>query len=159
MTESSLESDAYVLFSLGEATYALPTATIRQLDMVGQVTPVPNALPHVAGIVSVRGQVLPAIELRTWFGLPPADRTLQSRILVLHVHGRTVGLIVDSAREFTRIPADSVQPAPEGIGGRSTHHLRGVAQVGERLVLVLDAHELLTDADDLAPAAAGVPVA
>ncbi len=146
------ERDAYVLFTLAEATYALPTGAVQQLDMVGGVTPVPNALPYVDGIASVRGQVLPAVDLRTRFGLPRAERTLRSRLLVLRVRERTVGLIVDSAREFAQIPAESVLAPPEAMGGRSRRYLRGVAQLGERLVLVLDAEQLLLEDEETVPA-------
>ncbi len=152
MREQGQERDAYVLFTLAEATYALPTGAIQQLDMVGAVTPVPNALPYVDGIVSVRGQVLPAVDLRTRFGLPRAERTLRARLLVLRVRERAVGLIVDSAREFAHIPAESVLAPPEAMGGRSRRYLQGVAQLGERLVLVLDAEQLLLEDEDTVPA-------
>lgn len=155
MMQNGQERDGCVLFTLGDATYALPTGAIQQLDMVGVVTPVPNALPYVEGIVSVRGQVLPAVDLRARFGLPRAERTLRSRLLVLRSWERTVGLIVDSAREFAHIPAEAVLAPPEAIGGRSRRFLRGVAQLGERLVLVLDADQLLSDVEDSTPAPAG----
>ncbi len=152
MSEPGQERDAYVLFTLAEATYALPTGVIQQLDMVGAVTPVPNALRHVDGIVSVRGQVLPAVDLRTRFGLPRAERTLRSRLLVLRIRERTLGLIVDSAREFARIPAESVLAPPEAMAGRGRRYLQGVAPLGERLVLVLDAEQLLLENEEPVPA-------
>ena len=152
MSANGQERDAYVLFTLADATYALATGVIQQLDMVGAVTPVPNALPYVAGIVSVRGQVLPALDLRARLGLPRGERTLRSRLLVVRTGERTVALIVDSAREFAHIPADVLRAPPEAIGGRSRRYLRGVAPLGERLVLVLDAGALLTDGEDTLPA-------
>lgn len=145
------EADSYVVFTLASATYALPTAAIQQLDMVGLVTPVPNALAYVEGIVSVRGQVLPAVDLRARFGLPRTERTLRSRLLVVRVRERTVGVIVDSAREFAHIPVEAVHAPPEAIG-EGNRYLRGVAQIGERLVLVLEPAALLVDADDAMPA-------
>ncbi len=146
------ESVAHVLFTLADTTYALPTAVIQQLDMVGAVTPVPNARPYLAGVVSVRGQVLPAIDLRVRFGVPPGEHTLRSRLLVARAHGRVVGLIVDSAREFAQIPAAAVQPPPDLVAGNA-RFVKGVAQLQERLVLVLDLDELLSDADAEALAA------
>ncbi len=153
-TQLAQESHAYVLFTLADATYALPTTAIQQLDMVGSVTPVPNAASYLDGIVSVRGQVLPAVDLRARFGFARAQRTLRSRLLVVRVGERSVGFIVDSAREFAHITPEAVQPPPEVIAGVSSRYLRGVAQLGDRLVLVLDAAELLVDGDDPTPAAA-----
>lgn len=152
MTEIARDADAFVLFTLAESTYALPTDVIQQLDMVGSVTPVPNAAPHLAGIVSVRGQVLPAIDLRARFGFPGADPTVRSRLLVVRVGGRTVGFIVDSAREFARIPREAVHAPPEALTGSASRFLRGVAQLGDRIVLVLDAARLLSESDDSIPA-------
>ncbi len=148
MIDHASADPSYVLFALGEATHALPTDAIQQLDMVGAVTPVPNALPYVAGVVSIRGQVVPAIDLRVRFGLPRTDLTPRSRLLVVRARGRTVAFIVDSAREFARIPSQAVQAPPEAMAGGSARYLRGVAQLGDRLVLVLAAEELLSEADD-----------
>jgi purine-binding chemotaxis protein CheW len=136
-------SDSYILFELADATYALRSDDIQQLEMVGRLTPVPNAPPFVEGVVSVRGQVIPAVNLRERFGFARAPHGVRSRLIVVRAEGRTVGLRVDAAREFATIPADAIVPTPEGVAGMSGPYLRGLAPLGERLVLVLDAVELL----------------
>ena len=140
-------SDSYVLCELAGATYALRSDDIEQLDMVGQLTPVPNAPPFVDGIVSVRGRVIPAVSLRARFGFERRAHDLRSRLVVVRSGGRSVGLIVDSAREFAGIPAESIQPPPESLADLSSRYLRGMAHLGERLVLILDVPELLRVAD------------
>jgi purine-binding chemotaxis protein CheW len=152
MTSQASGSDTYVLFELAGATYAFRSDEVQQLEMVGEPTAVPNAPPYVDGVVSVRGQVIPALNLRARFGFPRAPHDLRSRLVVLRARGRTVGLIVDSAREFAVIPADAIQPPPDGVTGLSGRYLRGLAHRGDRLVLVLDAGELLTP--DITPAPA-----
>jgi purine-binding chemotaxis protein CheW len=148
--------DSYVLCELAGATYALRSDDIQQLEMVGSVTPVPNAPGYVDGVVSVRGQVIPVVNLRARFGFPRADHDVRSRLVVVRSGGRTVGLLVDSAREFADIPPDSIKPLPEGVGALSGEYLHGVAQRGERLLLILDvsrllAHDLvLKDSDTIA---------
>ena len=143
MATAASGSDSYVLFELAGATYALRSDDVVQLEMVHAPTPVPNAPDFVDGVVSVRGQVIPAVSLRARFGFARAAHDLRSRLVVVRAVGRTVGLIVDSAREFASIPPDAVRPLPEGIGGMSGRYLRGVAQQGDRLVLVVDVPELL----------------
>jgi purine-binding chemotaxis protein CheW len=158
MTTSD-ESDSYVLFELAGATYAVPSRQIQQLEMVGTPTPVPNAPPFVDGVVSVRGQVIPAVSLRARFGFPRAVHDVRSRLVIIRAYGRTVGLIVDSAREFANIAPDDVKPLPEGIGGTSGRYLRGIAQQGERLLLLVDVRELLETGEqptDTVPAPAGI---
>ena len=101
MTTNASGSDSYVLFELAGATYALRSDDVAQLEMVGAPTPVPNAPAYVDGVVSVRGQVIPAVSLRARFGFPRAAHDLRSRLIVVRAQGRTVGLVVDSARRLT----------------------------------------------------------
>lgn len=140
---TTLSSQAYILFELAGAHYALRSGDIQQLEMVGAVTPVPNAPPFVDGVVSVRGHVIPAINLRARFGFPRKAADLRSRLLVVRVEDRAIGMIVDSAREFVSIDPDSIQPPPEGITGLSGQYLEGVAQVNDRLVLILDPKQII----------------
>jgi purine-binding chemotaxis protein CheW len=136
-------ADSYVLCELAGATYALRSDDIEQLEMVGQLTPVPNAPSFVDGITAVRGRVIPAVSLRARFGFERAVHDLRSRLIVVRSGGRSVGLIVDNAREFAAIPPESIQPPPDGLADLSTRYLRGMAHLGERLVLILDVSELL----------------
>ena len=136
-------TDSYVLCTLAGATYALRSDDVQQLEMVMPATPVPNAPPFVDGVVAVRGQVIPVVNLRARFGFPRAATDVRSRLVVVRGQRRTVALVVDGAREFARIAESDIRPLPEGVGGTSGRYLRGVAQQGERLLLVVDAAELL----------------
>jgi purine-binding chemotaxis protein CheW len=159
MATHAAGSDSYVLFELAGATYALRSDDVVQLEMVGTPTPVPNAPAFVDGVVSVRGQVIPAVSLRARFGFERAGYDLRSRLIVVRAAGRTVGLVVDSAREFASIAADEIRPLPEGVGGLSGHYLRGVAQRGDRLMLIVDVPELLAiDAVPADPAPDAAPL-
>lgn len=157
MATHATGADSYVLFELAGATYAVRSDDIQQLEMVAPPTPVPNAPPYVEGVVSIRGQVIPAVSLRARFGFPPREATVRSRLVIVRTNGRTVGLIVDSAREFATIRAEEIEPLPDGIGGLGGRYLRGVAHRDDRLMLIIDVAELLAgDAD--AAAHVGDPV-
>ena len=151
-------ADSYVLCELAGATYALRSDDIEQLEMVGQLTGVPNAPSFVDGVTSVRGRVIPAVNLRARFGFQRAPHDLRSRLVVVRSGGRSVGLIVDSAREFARITADTIQPPPEGLADLSSRYLRGMAHLGERLVLILDVAELLRSSEAPPSVSGGIPV-
>ena len=140
-------ADSYVLCGLAGTTYALRSDDIEQLEMVGQLTPVPNAPPFVDGVTSVRGRVIPAVSLRARFGFDRVPHDLRSRLVVVRSDGRVVGLIVDSAREFASIAEADIHAPPDGMADLSTRYLRGTAHLGERLVLVLDVAELLRVTD------------
>ena len=151
--------NSYVLIELAGATYALRSEDIQQLEMVSAPTPVPNAPAFVDGVISVRGQVIPAVNLRARFGFERREADLRSRLVVVRGGGRTVGLVVDSAREFADIPDDAIKPLPEGIGGLSGQYLRGVAHLGDRLLLVVDLLQLLSiDADASHPDPSTAPL-
>lgn len=142
MTTPGGSREPFILFEIAGATYALRSQEIQQLEMVGTITPVPNAPTWVDGVVSLRGQVIPAVNLRSRFGFArrPADH--RSRLVVVRSQGRTVGLVVDSAREFASIDPGEIRPPPEEVSGMSGQYLEGTVQFGERLVLVLDARDL-----------------
>ena len=127
----------YVLFNVAGTTYALPSGQVRHMEMVEQVTPVPNAPPFVEGVVFSRGQVVPVVNLRVRFGFERAARDLRSRLLVVESSGRTIGLLADEAREFVSIPEASIQPPSDAIGGLSGNYVDGIATLGERIVLML----------------------
>ncbi len=133
----------YVLFELAGTAYAVPSDAVQRMEMVETVTPVPNAPAFVDGIVFSRGRVVPAINLRARFGFPRVPYDLKTRLIVVAHADRAVGLIVDSAREFVKIPADAIQPPPETLGGMSGNYLAGVATVDDKVILVIDVAEVL----------------
>lgn len=143
MKEMSTQSESYILFELAGATYAIPSQLVKQMEMVERITPVPNAMPCVEGVIFSRGQVIPAINLRLRFGFEKISYDLRTRLIVIQTHDRTVGLIADTAREFIRIPKDAIQLPPEAINNTSEKYLMGIATMGDRIILILNVEELL----------------
>lgn len=140
----STAGETFILCELAGTTYAIPSRVVQQVEMVEQITPVPNVPAFVEGVVFARGQVIPALNLRQRFGLERQPHSLRTRLIVVQQGGRTVGLVVDSAREFLPIPPGAIQPPPEAAGGLRGDYLEGIATLGERLVLILRVEELLS---------------
>ena len=140
-------SKPFIFFELAGTTYALPSHVIQQIEMVEQVTPVPNAPPFIDGVVFARGQVVPVVNLRCRFGFPRVPNDSKTRLMVVAYQGRTVGLLVDSAREFVMISEPEIQPAPETVTGLSGKYLAGIGTVGERVVLILHVDEVINFQD------------
>ena len=135
---SEHRSDHYILFTVAGTTYALPSETVAHVEMVEQVTRVPNAAPFVDGVVFSRGQVVPAINMRARFGFERQAADLRTRLLVVQVEGRTVGLLVDTCREFLTIPPTAIKPPGDALGGSGARYLVGIATIGDRLIVILD---------------------
>ena len=146
MVEALREVDSYILFELAGTTYGVPSRDVQHMEMIEHVTPVPNASPHLEGVVFSRGEVVPAVNLRLRFGFPKAAPTLSSRLIIVKIGPRRVGLIVDAAREFRKITADAIQPPHESIAGLSGSYLAGIAKLGDRVVLLLDMNEVINNA-------------
>ena len=133
----------YILFAVAGTTYAVRSDRVQHMEMVDHVTPVPNALAFVEGVVFSRGQVVPVINLRARFGFDRIGVDLRTRLLVVQNEGRQVALMADEAREFLAIPDASIHPPNEAIGGLSGNYLEGIATLGERLVLLLNVREVV----------------
>ena len=129
--------EPFILFELAGTTYGVPSGLVQQIDMIDDVTAVPNAHPALEGVVLVRGQVIPAINLRTRFGFDKIERDLRSRLVVINNGTRVVGMIVDTAREFLKISTESIEPPPEALTGLSGKYLEGIATICERPILIL----------------------
>ena len=143
MNSENGHHDSFVLFELAGATYAVRSASVQQLEMIEHITPIPNGDKSVAGVVFSRGQVIPAISLRKRFGFPEIPYDIRSRLIVVRSEGRSIGLIVDAAREFKRIPADTIEPPSESLGSTSGEYLEGIATGEDRMILVLKLDELI----------------
>ncbi|MEY4547072.1 MAG: hypothetical protein RL685_3267 [Pseudomonadota bacterium] len=131
-------SELHVLFRVGDADYALPAADVIQMESFTGATEVPGCAAHVAGLVQVRGRVIPVIDLRTRFGLPPIERTLDSRVIVVAAGSRHVGLLADSARQMLRLDASSFQPPPEVIREQSSGFVSSIARTPTGVVMRID---------------------
>ena len=137
------QSEPYILFELAETTYGVPSRYVQQMEMVENLTPVPNAPAYVDGVMFSRGQVIPAVNLRMRFGFPKKEYDLRTRVIVVRDNDRVVGLIVDSAREYISLPSETIQPPPETITGLSGRYLQGIAKLGKRIILIFNIAEIL----------------
>jgi len=143
MSSETSVAKPFIFFELAGTTYAVETQVVQQMEMVDHITPVPNAPSFVDGVVSARGQIVPVVNLRARFGFPRAANDAKTRLMVVAHEGRTVGLLVDSAKEFVTLAAETIKPPPEAVTGLSGKYLAGIATVGERVILILEVREVL----------------
>jgi purine-binding chemotaxis protein CheW len=140
---------SYILFTVAGTTYALPSGEVRHMEMIDEITRVPNAPAFVDGVVFSRGEVVPVLNLRARFGFERAPFDLRSRLIVVQSAARLIGLVADAAREFVRIPPDAIQPPNEALTGMSGRYVEGIASMGDRLILVLSLNRILNFAEAL----------
>ena len=133
----------HVVFRVGTSDYVLPASIVAEMDSFTSATPVPGTAAHVIGLVHVRGRVIPLVDLRQRFGLPQIDHTLDHRVMVVEHGGRRIGLLVDSAREVTKIGPEAFAAPPELVVERTAGFVKSVAQLGPRLLMLLDCDRVL----------------
>jgi purine-binding chemotaxis protein CheW len=146
---SDTRSDHFILFIVAGTTYALPSHEVAHVEMVEQITRVPNAPAFVDGVVFSRGQVVPAVNLRARFGFERVASDIKPRLLVVQSGSRSIGLLVDECREFMMIPAATVHPPGEALSGIGARYIAGIATIADRMVVVLKVEELLNPAEPI----------
>jgi purine-binding chemotaxis protein CheW len=128
----------FVLFQVAGSEYALAASDVLQMETYSGATRVPGAPEYVAGLIQIRGRVVPVVDLRVRFGMPAAESTLDSRVVVVQRESRVVALLADSAREIVRLDPGSFQPPPEVVVDEAKGFVKLVAQSGKRIVMLLD---------------------
>jgi purine-binding chemotaxis protein CheW len=136
-------AETFIVLTVAGTAYAVRSHQVQHMEMVENVTRVPNAAPFVDGVVFSRGQVVPAVNLRARFGFERAAYDMRTRLVVVNTGGRSVGLVVDEGREFLRMSESTIRPPQESLAGLSGQYVAGVASVNGRLILVLDLENLL----------------
>lgn len=139
----NVDGNQYLTFSIGGEVYGVEILRVQEIKGYGTVTPVPNAPSFVCGVMNLRGTIVPVIDLRQRLGLARADANRFTVIIVVNVNDRVSGLIVDSVSDVLTIPAESIQAPPELGMRQESRFVRGMAKVGERLAILLDAERLL----------------
>ncbi|KYF54465.1 chemotaxis protein CheW [Sorangium cellulosum] len=141
-------SDLHVVLRVADTEYAISAAEVLHMESFVGATRVPGTRPYVGGLIQIRGRVVPVVDLRARFGLPTIEPTLDSRVIVVQSGGRTVGLLVDSAREVVNIAADDFRPPPEVMAEESAGFVRAVAKLGKRLVMLVDVGRVIGEEQD-----------
>lgn len=118
--------------------YAAPIGRVQEIIRVPVITAMPAAAPDVEGMINLRGRVLPVINLATRLRLGDAPRHREARVVVVDSEGGGVGLLVDGVSEVLRLPSSEIVPPSKVATDHGPTPIRGVAKLGERLILLLD---------------------
>ena len=143
MSISSItESTQYLSFKLGEEIFAVDVAKVREILDVTAITKVPQTPDFMRGVINLRGSVVPVMDMRLKFGMPPTERTVNTCIIVMEVtqDGETtvLGSLADSVQEVLDLEPDQIEAAPR-IGTRlRSDFIKGMGKQNERFIIILD---------------------
>ncbi len=132
-----------VTFKLGSEEFALDILVVQEINRRVEITKVPKTPEFVEGVINLRGKIVPVLDLRKRFGLAGREFTGHSRIIVVNIDTRVLGLMVDSVSEVLRIPSHSIEPPPPLVAGIDAAYIKGVGKFEGRLLILLDLGKVL----------------
>jgi purine-binding chemotaxis protein CheW len=149
--QTTIESSQFLTFLLDEQEYGLELFKIQEIRGYAPVTPIPNVPAHVRGVMNLRGTVLPVIDLRMKFRLPPIEYSKFTVIVIAMVADKMVGLLVDAVSDVLHVTREAMRAVPDFGSAVDTRFIDGVFQTREHLAVALNLEKLLSDTDLTVP--------
>ena len=139
------QEDIYQLvsFKIAGEEFGLDILKVQEIIRVLDVTRMPNAPEFIEGVINLRGRIVPVIDLRRRFDLPPKEKDGNTRIIVVELSGKTVGFLVDRVQEVIRVETAVTESPPDLVTNGQTRYITGVAKLEDRLLLLLDLDQVL----------------
>lgn len=139
-----MEKDHQVVgFRIGNETYGVRIASVREIVRVPEITSVPNAPDAIEGVINLRGKIIPVMDLRKRFGAKEVVSDKRNRILVVELENKLLGLIVSAASEVLKIPPSEIEAPGTVFAEGESSYVTGVGKLKGRLVILLDIARLL----------------
>jgi len=145
-----------VSFRLAGEEYAVEITKVREIILPVRLTRVPRAPDYVLGLINLRSEVVPVVDLRRRLGLPAREPTDETRVMVVDVGGKTLGMVVDAVSEVLRIAEKQFVPPPPAVAGAGREYLTGLVELDDRLLILLDIELLLGEQVNAAAEVAAV---
>ena len=149
-TKVQTTEEQVVVFALRGELYGLDISRVQGIIKMPEVTRVPRAAEFVEGVINLRGEIVPIIDLRKRFGLSQQESSVDTRIINVEMGDHLVGLIVDAVEEVLNIPSDVIEPPPDLVTTVDSAYLRSIAKLQDRLVILLDLDHVLSTAEQQA---------
>lgn len=136
-----------VTFKIAEEEFGVDILRVQEIIRMMPITKVPNAPSFVEGVINLRGKVIPIIDMRRRFDMAATAHDAQTRITVMDLRGQVVGFVVDEVREVLRIKESTVEAPPRMVTGIGSDYLKGVGKLDDRLLILLDLDQLLSETE------------
>lgn len=132
---------------LGTEHFGVEVQQVKSIERLLPITPIPRTLPFILGVINLRDEILPVLDLGERLGFSSAEATEETRIVVAHVGGVQVGLVVDAVRDVLGFDEARIEDAPTLVGGIKAEYLGGITRVGEQIYVLLNLAKILSDTE------------
>ncbi|SHH26855.1 chemotaxis protein CheW [Caloranaerobacter azorensis] len=133
----------YVLFKLEDESYGIEIEYVKTIEKISNITRVPNTKPYVKGVINLRGEVIPVIDLRERFGLPIRDYNNDTRVVIVSIQDYIIGLIVDSSSEVIYLNDNEVDNPPVVGEVNTVEFIKGIGKKDGKLIMLLNLKKVL----------------
>ena len=130
--------EQFLTFRLDGQEYGISILKVQEIKGWDKMTPIPNSPPYVKGVLNLRGVIVPVFDLRLRFGLPETVRDAFTVIIVVNIGGRMAGIVVDAVSDVINVSLEQQCAAPEYEGQQNREFIKGLAQVEDKLLILLD---------------------
>jgi purine-binding chemotaxis protein CheW len=137
----------FLTFRLGAEEYGIEILKVQEIRSYEPPTRIANSASYFKGVVNLRGVIVPIVDLRLKFGCESAEYNSFTVVIVLNIRGRVVGAVVDSVSDVLELPGEAVRPAPEINAAVDTSYITGIANVSDRMLILMDIEALMSSAD------------
>ncbi len=145
--DNSSNEKQHVTFIIGEETYGVEVLKVQEIIGMTRITHVPNTMIYMKGVINLRGSVVPVVDMRLKFSMNEKAYDAFTVIIIVEVRDRMIGMIVDSVSDVASIPLKSIQDTPHFSSKIETDFIKGIGQVDEKLVIILDVDKILSTAE------------
>jgi purine-binding chemotaxis protein CheW len=135
----------FATFYVGHMLLGIDIRVVQEINRQSEITQVPHAPEYVRGVINLRGDVATVVDLRTILGLPKSDNSRQTRNLIVHHRGESIGLLVDRISDILTLSGDEIGPPPTNVDGVDGRLMSGVCTLDSEIVVLLDIDEVLSE--------------
>jgi len=143
--DEDTQKDKYLTFHVAQEDYGIDIAYVIEIIGIQKITEVPDMPNFLKGIINLRGKVIPIMDVRARFGLPPKEYDERTCIIVVEIRDTQVGLVVDKVNEVADIPEEQVEPPPKGGHGTACRFIKGMGKIDDAVKILLKIDKLLYD--------------
>lgn len=134
----------FLTFSLGDENYAIDILTVKEIRGYESVTKIANAPPFIKGVINLRGDIVPIVDLRIKFNVGQVTYDEFTIVIVLHIRSRIVGIVVDGVSDVVGLSKEQLRPPPDFGVAFNSRYLLGLTSVNEQMIILVDINELIS---------------
>lgn len=146
--KSRASKNKFLTYFLGDEEYGVDISQVREIIAMMKITPVPKTPRYVAGVINLRGAIIPVIDTRLRFDMPSLEYTEQTAIIIIEINKVSIGFVVDKVEEVLTIDESSISEPPKFGTNINTDFIKNIARIGEMVIMILDLEKLF-EAEEL----------